>query len=38
MAILDMQDMKSETRNWRGGGSDLSVTLCDSVASVLLCL
>jgi SapB morphogen precursor RamS len=37
MAILDMQDMKPETRNW-GGGSHLSVALCDSVASVTLCL
>ena len=39
MAILDMQDMKPETRNWgHCGGSDLSVALCDSVASITLCL
>ena len=38
MAILDMQDMKPEARNWGGGGSNLSVLLCDSVASVLACL
>jgi hypothetical protein len=43
MAILDMQDMKPEARQWGhgghgGGGSDLSVALCDSVASVTLCL
>jgi hypothetical protein len=37
MAILDMQDMKPEARQW-GAGSSLSLTLCDSVASVLLCL
>ena len=39
MAILDMQDMKPEARQWcHEGGSNLSVTLCDSVASVTLCL
>jgi Lanthionine-containing peptide SapB precursor RamS len=39
MAILDMQDMKPEARNWGGcAGSDLSVALCDSVASITLCL
>jgi hypothetical protein len=38
MAILDMQDMKPEARNWTHcAGSNLSV-LCDSVASVTLCL
>lgn len=39
MAILDMQDMKPEARNWTHcAGSNLSVLLCDSVASVTLCL
>lgn len=39
MAILDMQDMKPEGRNWTHcAGSFLSVALCDSVASVTLCL
>ena len=41
MALLDIQAMDSargDTRWCEGGGSELSVTLCDSVASVLLCL
>jgi hypothetical protein len=42
MALLDIQAMdpaRGDTR-WcgEGGGSDLSVALCDSIASVLLCL
>ena len=37
MAILDMQDMKPEVRQWNNG-SHLSVALCDSAASVQLCL
>jgi hypothetical protein len=37
MAILDLQGMENETHaEW--AGSNLSVTLCDSVASVTLCL
>jgi Lanthionine-containing peptide SapB precursor RamS len=36
MAILDMQDMKSESRQWNYG-SHLSLLLCDSTASVTLC-
>ena len=38
MAILDLQGMEDETRAEGGAGSALSVTLCDSVASVTLCL
>jgi hypothetical protein len=40
MAILDLQAMQSDNRggNGGGGGSHLSVALCDSVASVTLCL
>jgi Lanthionine-containing peptide SapB precursor RamS len=38
MAILDLQAMQPEGGHGGGAGSDLSVTLCDSVASVLLCL
>lgn len=43
MALLDMQAMEPVTRGGHGGGgggggSDLSVLLCDSVASVTLCL
>ena len=45
MALLDIQAMDSARGDTRwggggggGGGSDLSVLLCDSVASVLLCL
>jgi len=36
MAILDMQGM--DARSWGGGGSDFSLLLCDSFASVTLCL
>ena len=46
MALLDMQGMELKTgRGWHGhgghsggGGSQLSVLLCDSVASITLCL
>jgi len=38
MSILDLQAMDSKGGHGGGAGSDLSVTLCDSVASVLLCL
>jgi len=39
MALLDIQAMDADTRGYGGGGgSHLSVALCDSVASVLLCL
>jgi len=37
MTILDMQGM-SQTRCGGGGGSHLSVALCDSFASIQLCL
>lgn len=36
MTILDLQGMDPE--NHGGGGSHLSVALCDSTASVTLCL
>lgn len=39
MALLDMQGM--DARSWGGhpgGGSNLSLLLCDSFASVTLCL
>jgi hypothetical protein len=43
MALLDIQAMDADTRGGGGGGgggggSHLSVALCDSVASLLLCL
>jgi hypothetical protein len=39
IALLDMQGMQSASRgNGGGGGSELSLTLCDSVASLILCL
>lgn len=39
MAILDLQAMDVEgDGHGGGGGSDLSVALCDSLASVTLCL
>jgi hypothetical protein len=43
MALLDIQAMDADTRGHGGGGgggggSHLSVALCDSVASLLLCL
>ena len=35
MALLDMQGMESASRgNGGGGGSELSVLLCDSVLSI----
>jgi Lanthionine-containing peptide SapB precursor RamS len=37
MTLLDMQGL-SQTRWGGGGGSHLSVALCDSVASITLCL
>jgi Lanthionine-containing peptide SapB precursor RamS len=37
MALLDMQGM-SQTRWGSDGGSTLSIALCDSVASVTLCV
>lgn len=42
MALLDLQSLDTPVAerggHGGGGGSELSVTLCDSVASVLLCL
>jgi hypothetical protein len=41
MALLDMQGMTSTRNGGHGGGgegSDLSLLLCDSNASVTLCL
>jgi Lanthionine-containing peptide SapB precursor RamS len=42
MALLDIQAMEAardaDARNGHGHGSNLSVALCDSAASVLLCL
>jgi hypothetical protein len=39
MAILDLQAMDTDRGgNGGGGGSHLSVALCDSVASITLCL
>lgn len=41
MALLDMQAMepaRDDTERGHGGGSDVSLLLCDSFASVLLCL
>ena len=42
MALLDIQAMNTARdaadARWCGGGSHLSVALCDSTASVLLCL
>jgi Lanthionine-containing peptide SapB precursor RamS len=39
MALLDMQGMDLASRgNSGGGGSDLSVLLCDSLVSTTLCL
>jgi Lanthionine-containing peptide SapB precursor RamS len=44
MSVLDLQAMTVEVPqdNWHGGGhgggSDLSVLLCDSLVSVALCL
>ena len=39
MALLDMQGMQSASRgNGGGGGSEVSLLLCDSMISVSLCL
>lgn len=39
MALLDMQGMEPETRRHHGGsGSELSLLLCASEASITLCL
>jgi hypothetical protein len=40
MALLDMQGMDPASRGGHGGGggSDLSVLLCDSMFSTTLCL
>lgn len=41
MALLDMQGMELKTGRGGhgcGGGSELSLLLCDSAASVTLCL
>lgn len=39
MALLDMQGMEVRSRGGgHGGGSNFSVLLCDSHASVTLCL
>lgn len=39
MALLDLQAMESAQRGGHGGeGSDVSLTLCASEASVQLCL
>jgi hypothetical protein len=40
MAILDLQAMQSDNRGHGdgGGGSHVSLLLCDSTASITLCL
>ena len=38
MTILDMQGMSQTRWGSYGGGSHLSVALCDSTASIQLCL
>jgi hypothetical protein len=41
MSVLDLQGLETPApvaHDGGEGGSELSVTLCDSVASVLLCL
>ena len=40
MAILDLQAMQSDNRGGggHGGGSTASLLLCDSTASITLCL
>jgi hypothetical protein len=38
MALLDMQAMQSEDGHGNGGGSDVSLLLCDSAASTTVCL
>ncbi|KOG67004.1 SapB/AmfS family lanthipeptide [Streptomyces rimosus] len=38
MALLDLQAMDAPEHGGGGGGSHVSLTLCASQASVLLCL
>lgn len=38
MALLEMQGMETRGGGHHGGGSSLSVALCDSAASITLCL
>jgi len=38
MTLLEMQGMEVRDGGHHGGGSDLSVLLCDSAASITLCL
>jgi Lanthionine-containing peptide SapB precursor RamS len=38
MALLDMQGMSQTRWGSDGGGSTLSLALCDSTASVTLCV
>jgi hypothetical protein len=38
MALLDMQGMASDRERHHGGESELSLLLCNSSASVTLCL
>jgi len=40
MSLLDLQAMETPARDtrWDNGGSEVSLLLCDSSASVLLCL
>jgi hypothetical protein len=38
MTVLDMQGMSETRGGGGGGGSHLSVLLCDSFASIQLCL
>jgi hypothetical protein len=38
MALLEMQGMEVRDHGGHGGGSDVSLLLCDSAASITLCL
>jgi hypothetical protein len=42
MSVLDLQALETPANRGGGGGggggSEISLTLCDSVASILLCL
>jgi hypothetical protein len=41
MSVLDLQALETPANRGGGGGeggSEVSLTLCDSVASILLCL
>jgi hypothetical protein len=40
MSLLDLQTLETpaDTRNHEGGESEVSLLLCDSAASVTLCL